>query len=275
MSIMKEKGDFTLTGIQGTLLVPLWGRAFETKKKKPLLVDEKAVEIINSITYDLSKIEKIFTNTAHMGFIARCIYFDGEIRKFINIHPEATIVNIGCGLDTTFDRIDNGKIQWIELDLPEVIDFRRKYIPESDRHLFIAKSVFDNSWYSSIKNKDEVMFLIAGVLQYFTNQEISNLFTEFKKNCPGVDVIFDYCSQIGMKEMNKSLIKTNELIKTARLQWCLDDIAEMKQINDRISVINNMTMYKEHKKNYPLHIRLLLSYFDFWKIASLAHVKVN
>jgi O-methyltransferase involved in polyketide biosynthesis len=272
---MIEKDTFTLTGIQGTLLVPLWGRAYETKKKRPLLVDDKSVEIINSITYDLSKIEKIFNKTAHMGFIARCIYFDDEIRKFISIHPEATIVNIGCGLDTTFDRIDNGKIQWIELDLPEVIDFRRKYIEEADRHLFVGKSVFDTSWYASIKNRNEVMFLIAGVLQYFTNQEITILFNEFKKVCPGVDVIFDYCSKIGMKEMNKSLIKTSELTKTARLQWGIDDISELKKINDRIAVINNMTIYKEHKKKYPLHIRILLSYFDFWKISSLAHVKVN
>lgn len=272
---MKEKDNFTLTGIQGTLLVPLWGRAYETKMKKPLLVDDKAVEIISSIAYDFSKIEKIFSKTAHMGFIARCIYFDDEIRKFINIHPEATIVNIGCGFDTTFDRIDNGKIQWIELDLPEVIDFRRKYFEETDRHIFIAKSVFDTSWYASIKNKDEVIFLIAGVLQYFTNQEISTLFHQFQKYCPGVDVIFDYCSKLGMKEMNKSLIKTSELTKKTRLQWGVDDISELKLINDRIAIINNMTIYKEHKKNYPLHIRIVLSYFDHWKISSLAHVKVN
>jgi hypothetical protein len=71
------------------------------------------------------------------------------------------------------------------------------------------------------------------------------------------------------------LIKTSELTKTTRLQWSLDDISEMQKINDRIVVLNNMTIYKEHKKNYPLHIRILLSYFDFWKISSLAHVKVN
>jgi O-methyltransferase involved in polyketide biosynthesis len=272
---MPEKANFPFTGIQGTLLVPLWGRAYETKKKKPLLVDNKSVEIINSITYDLSKIEKIFNKTAHMGFIARCIYFDEEIRKYINIRPEATIVNIGCGLDTTFDRIDNGRIQWIELDLPEVIDFRRKYIPETDRHFCIAKSVFDTSWYASIKNKNEVMFLIAGVLQYYTNQEVLSLFNEFKRYCPGVDVIFDYCSKLGMKEMNKTLSKTNELTKTTRLQWAIDDISELKKYNECIDVINNMTIYREHKKNYPFHIRVLLSYFDYWKISSLAHVKVN
>jgi O-methyltransferase involved in polyketide biosynthesis len=271
---MKENDKFPLKGIQETLLLPLWGRAIETNRKGSIFVDEKAVEIARSISYDLTSFSRKLSKIAHFGFIARSIYYDDQIMEFIRRYPEATIVNIGCGLDTTFDRIDNGKIQWIDLDLPEVINIRKMYIPESDRRIFVAKSVFDRSWYESIKNRNEIMFMIAGVLEYFSDQEIKQLFDDFLTYCPGVEIIFDYCSDIGLRAMNKSLQKTTELIKSARLIWSLNDISDITKINNHISIINNMTIYREMKKNYSFYIRILLSYFDFWKISSLAHVRL-
>jgi O-methyltransferase involved in polyketide biosynthesis len=215
---MIETGKITLSGVQETLLLPLWGRAKESKKKKPLLIDEKAAAIVDSISYDLTRFSKKLNKAAHVGFIARSIYFDNEIRKFIKTHPDATIVNIGCGLDTTFNRIDNGKIQWIDLDFPEVIDFRKKFISESDRQIFIGKSVFDTTWYDRIKNKKETMFLIAGVLEYFSDQDISQLFGDFTNYCPGVEIILEYCSEMGVRSNNKYLLKRADLINSARLK---------------------------------------------------------
>jgi O-methyltransferase involved in polyketide biosynthesis len=272
---MIEINETTLTGVQETLLLPLWGRAKETKKKKPLLIDEKAVAIVDSISYDLSGFSKKLNKAAHIGFIARSIYFDNQIRNFIKIHPDATLVNIGCGLDTTFNRIDNGEIQWIDLDFPEVIDIRKIFISESDRQIFIAKSVFDTSWYDSIKNKKEIMFMIAGVLEYFSDQEIGRLFNDFANYCPGVEIIFEYCSEMGVRSNNKYLLKRADLIDSARLKWSLNNISDITKINNRISVMNNMAMFIEHKKNYPFLKRLVLSYFDFWKISSLAHIKIT
>jgi O-methyltransferase involved in polyketide biosynthesis len=272
---MIKADKITLSGVQETLLLPLWGRAKETKKKKPLLIDEKAVEIVDSLSCDIAMFSDKLNKAAHVGFIARSIYFDNQIREFVAIHPDSTIVNIGCGLDTTFDRIDNGKIQWIDLDFPEVIDIRKKFMSESNRQIFVAKSVFDTSWYDCIKNKNELMFMIAGVLEYFTDQEISQLFSDFTNHCPGVEIIFEYCSKMGVRSNNKYLLKRADLINSARLKWSLNNISDITKINNRISIINNMTMFKEHKKNYPFLKRLLLSYFDFWKISSLAHIKVK
>jgi O-methyltransferase involved in polyketide biosynthesis len=272
---MLETQENTLKGIQETLLLPLWARAKESKKKKPLFIDKKAVELVDVIPYDFSLLSKKMSKASHVGFIARSIYFDQRISRFIQTHPAATIVNVGCGLDTTFERIDNGKIQWIDLDLPEVIDLRRKYISETDRRIFVSKSVFDASWYEGIKNRNEVMFMIAGVLEYFSGQEIRQLFNDFSVHCPGVEIVFEYCSDIGVKSLNKSLEKVDEVITSARLTWSMNSITELQEINDRIVVIHNMPIFQDHRKKYSFFKRLLLSYFDFWKISSLAHVKVN
>lgn len=109
---MEQQSIIKLGSVQETLLLPLWGRAVETKKQKPLLIDEKAVSIINSIHYDFTVISENINKISKASWIARSIYFDNKIKEFINLYPEATIVNIGCGLDTTFDRVDNGKIKW-------------------------------------------------------------------------------------------------------------------------------------------------------------------
>lgn len=106
----------------------------ETQKQTPLLIDKTAAEITKTLNYDFSLISEHIGKFVQYGWIARSLYFDDKIRKFIQQFPEATIVNIGCGLDTTFFRVDNGRIQWIDIDLPDVIALRREYIPESIRN---------------------------------------------------------------------------------------------------------------------------------------------
>ncbi|HNY17513.1 MAG TPA: hypothetical protein PKL75_08680, partial [Treponemataceae bacterium] len=69
----------TLTGVQETLLLPLWGRAHETKKDKPLLIDKEAVRIIDQIDYDFSQIERRVNPLSRMAWVARSIYFDQKI----------------------------------------------------------------------------------------------------------------------------------------------------------------------------------------------------
>lgn len=272
---MKDPHEIKLGSVQETLLLPLWGRAVETQKKKPLLVDEKAVSILNTIPYDFSLISKNINKISRLSWIARSIFFDKKIKAFIGLYPEATIVNIGCGLDTTFDRVDNGKINWIDLDLPDVIDLRRKYIAESARRHFIPKSVFDKSWYDSIKQKNNVMLLIAGVIYYFDESEIKILFNDFHTFIPGAEIIFDYASSTGIKLSNKKVIEKGGMQKSAYLKWGIENIMDLEKWDIKIKVLSNMPMYKEHKKNYPLFKRIGMNIADALKVMSLAHIRIN
>ena len=167
-----EKGN-----VQETLLLPLWGRSFETQKDKPRLIDNKAVEIIKRIDYDFSNIEKTQSISQH-GWVARSLHTDRIALEFIEEHPEATIVNIGCGLDTTFSRIDNGKIMFYELDLPDVIELRKNFYEDSDRHKSIASSFLDTEWFGKINVRGELLFLAGGVLMYFEKEQIKKFFIQ-------------------------------------------------------------------------------------------------
>ncbi|HVN49379.1 MAG TPA: class I SAM-dependent methyltransferase [Bacteroidota bacterium] len=272
---MKDSNEIKLGSIQETLLLPLWGRAIETQKEKPLLVDNKAVSIINNISYDFSVISKNINKFVQFGWIARCNYFDRKIKTFIELYPEATIVNIGCGLDTTFDRVDNGLIQWIDLDLPDTIELRKKYIFESDRRQFIPKSIFDTSWYDKIKNKRNVMLLIAGVLYYFTESDVKNLFNDFHIFLPGAEIIFDYGSKLGIKFSNKRVIEKGGMDKSAYIKWGIDNLLEIENWNSNIKVLNDMPLYQEHKQYYSFIERIGMNIADALKLMSLAHIRIS
>jgi len=279
---MEKANKIELGNVQETLLYPLWERATETQKKKPLLIDDKAVEIMNSIPYDFTLIEKnsrsLPQRIGRYGTVGRYIYFDDKIKTFINSFPEATIVNIGCGFDTTFSRVDNGNIQWIDLDMPNVIDLRKEYFAESDRNRFIAKSVFDTSWYDSIENKDHVMLLIAGVIYYFDEDQIKRLFKDFQTYLPRAEVVFDFPSRLLVKIINKTMLRKWGM--DARWIWGINNIRDIEKWDCGLEVIESLVgSTKEFKRGQPLKDRIEMTIFDIlfgtFKLGAGAHVKIH
>ena len=142
---------FDLDKVQTTLVLPLWGRAKEARKKDPILLDAYAAEIVDRIGYDFSAIERMLSEFSQLTWAIRAFNFDAIVRAFLAVHESALIVNIGAGLDTTFQRVNDGRVRWVNVDLPDVVSLRAKLIPDSDREQSIAKSVLDYSWIEDIR----------------------------------------------------------------------------------------------------------------------------
>jgi len=272
---MENTNEVSLGSVQETLLLPLWGRAYETRKGNPLLLDPDAVRIIDSIKYDFSRMEKKVNPLSRAAWISRSLYFDGEIKKFIETYPDATIVNIGCGLDTTFERVDNGKIRWFDLDFPDVIKLRRQYLAETERRKFIAASALDDSWYGSVGTTSHVLFLLAGVIYYIREESVRSLFANFADRFRICDILFDYSSARGVKIANKMVIRDGGMSTDANLVWALDNVMELEKWDSRIRVLNSMPMFKKFKKNYPPYRRLGMNISDALRIQSLTHIQIG
>jgi O-methyltransferase involved in polyketide biosynthesis len=242
-----------LKDIQKTLLLPLWGRAKLSKMGNPVLNDPKAVEIVDRMTgYDFESIQKIFTDFFNVGWITRAKMFDETIRDFLSVHPEAVIVNLGAGLDTTYFRVDNGRLRWYDLDLPDVIAVRKKLIPEDSRYKCIAVSLFDPAWTGEIQaGVDNTLFLAGGVLYYFPEGEVKGLFRLLADNFPGCEAVFDTVSEIGLAVVNKGLRAAGH-DESAFLKWGLSDAQTLCRWDPRIEVL----------EEYPLFSRL--EDIDFW-----------
>ena len=136
--------------VQKTMLLPLWGRARYSRLYPEFINDLAAEMIINDLDYDFTDIEKTMGEYGGIAYLVRARRFDDAIRTYIAQYPQATIVNLGAGLDTTFSRVDNGKIRWINLDLPDSIAFRRELIPDTKRSTCLECSAFDLAWLDEV-----------------------------------------------------------------------------------------------------------------------------
>ena len=69
--------------------------------------------------------------------------FDNAIRRVLRRKPDATVVALGEGLETQFWRVDNGRVRWVTVDLPESIALREQVLPTASET--IAASALDTA----------------------------------------------------------------------------------------------------------------------------------
>jgi O-methyltransferase involved in polyketide biosynthesis len=261
---MNKKVKIELGEIQKTLLIPLLGRAKESKKTNPLVNDSYAQEIIDRIDFDFDAAFSRVPLQFNLNAIIRAYHMDCALLKVIEKHPDATIINIGSGLDTTFHRVDNGKLFWYDLDLPDSIKLRHSLISETDRNIFIAKSVFDTSWFKDIKVRgSKVFFMSAGVLVYLKEPEIRRLFLEMIHVFPDSEIIFEIYSKNILWLRNHALAKgqmKSELFKS--MQWGVNSAKEIAQWSPKIEILDEFPFYSRVKlKNY-------------WDVKTLIPIKI-
>lgn len=270
---MAEKISIELGSVQKTLLMPLWGRAIESKRENPLLTDDKAVEIFESLDYDFTTISDNIYELTRLAWIARSINIDSLISHYLFIHPKATIVDLGCGLDTSFERTDNGLLNWYDIDLPDVIMLRRKFIKESDRRKSIASDCLYESWFQQIKFDGNVLFLAAGVFYYFEENQVRDFFLKLANKFPGSEMIFDVMSPRGIKLGNERVLKTSGLDKGAELKWGIDNSKSIEKWSSRIKIINEFPLYKEIRSKLKFKDKFSTLVSEFLKIMYMVHLK--
>lgn len=267
---MSEKVVIDLGYVQKTLFLPLWGRAHETKKINPLLVDETALEIIEKVDLDFSTITRDISELTEIGWIMRSISVDRVIASMLEKDPKATIVNIGCGLDTTFDRIDNGHLLWYDLDLPDVIELRARFIKDSDRRKTISTSFLEEDWLEEITVGDNVLFIAAGVFYYFEEKEIKGFLKKLADRFPSGEILFDACSPFGVKVANRMVIKSAGFDEKSFLKWGLEHTKDILSWDKRFVLLRTISFFRD--KRIGLKLRLLGFVSDLLKIQYMIHL---
>ncbi len=256
-----------LKGVPETLLVPLWARATETKHDNPIIKDEKAVEIMDQIDYDFSKFKN--QEPTLVSVAVRTELLDKAAKDFIGKYPNAAIINIGCGLDTRFLRVDNGKICWYDLDLPEVINIRKQFFTveenqrfsepqkskifeESERHKMIARSVFDYSWIDDINTNEHILIIAEGIFMYLTEQEVKDIMDKLAAAFKGSEMLLETTPASLVKQNQKQdLIKDQYQIE-ARLQWGIKKGKEIEKLNSQIEFIEDWHYFDYHKDRWRI-----------------------
>ena len=145
-----DKHQVRLGAVQETLFITLAARARETQRKHPVLRDPRAVELLQSIDYDTAKYGR---SAGGLITVLRTAIIDFWVREFLSAHPAATVVELGTGLNTRFERVDNGQVHWFDLDLPDTIELRRNFFADTGRRRMVAASVLDEDWLPSRRRR--------------------------------------------------------------------------------------------------------------------------
>lgn len=203
---MTDTSHIELSGVSETLLIPLCYRAIETQRPDALIKDEKAVELVKQLSahgpirYDSDWIKQ--TPMAEANKVMRIMLtreMDRYARDFLSRHPEAVVVHIGCGLDSRFERVDNGSVEWYDLDLPPVIELRRKLIGgEEGRYHPLGCSVLESGWLEAVRlhRGGSFLLLAEGVFMYFDKAQVKSLVLTLRDHFPGAELVFDAWSPL-------------------------------------------------------------------------------
>jgi O-methyltransferase involved in polyketide biosynthesis len=272
---MKSKEIKNIQGIQRTLILPLWGRAVFSNLYPEILDDQEAIRLINSLNFDFSEVEKAFGEYGGLCYIIRGRKIDDTIKHFISTHPNATIVNIGAGLDTTFSRVDNGKIHWYDLDVKEVIALRKSLIPQGPRNICIAKSVLDYSWFQDIifKQKNGILFIAGGVFLYFQEDQIRDLFVTLSKNFPEGELYFDGQTKTALKISNQMVKKTGN--QEAMMHFYINNPQIFTSWSPSLHLKSAKPYFKNIKRNrhWKISTKINMAFCDLFHMVSFFHLK--
>lgn len=260
-----------LEKVPETLLIPLRARYLETQKKGGIISDPKSCEILNGIDYDFSG-EKEVSVGSQIGVAIRTEILDERVKDFLSRHPESVVVNLGCGLDTRFHRLDNGRVTWFDLDLPESIALRKRFFHETDRFKFISKSVLDFSWLDQIPSDCPVLFVAEGLLMYFTEDEVKKILTKIRYNFLNAEMVFEAMSPfIANRSKKHPDLKTYN----ASFKWGIKSGKELENWDLGINFITEWYYFERHQNKYPLFFRLLSLIPAFRKGMKIIHIRFS
>ena len=249
---MTDTHRVELGTIQETMLLTLADRAVDAHKKRSLLRDAKAVEIIESIDHPLAQ-----SGGLHQGTVLRTAIYDSILRGFLDRHPVGTVVELGSGLNTRFERLDNGTVHWIDLDLPDSIEVRRKFFADTDRRRMLAGSALENAWYDTVAAlPGPYLFVSEGVLAYLPREDVDQALTRLVGRFPGATIVFDTYNRRTLRKTNRIADKGT---MDAHLQWASDDPREFESLGLTLVSSNSITKPPpDVRERLPVGLRIVL-----------------
>ena len=254
--------------VQETLIIPLFGRLICSEHFPELFSDPESKRICESLDYDFSDKRKKMESAAGLfgalevaqrQYDLRC-----EVEDYLKAHPKAAVVNMGCGLDDTFRRCDNGVCRGYNIDLPDVISLRNDLLPAGEREYNIACDLNDFAWMNEIDASDGAVFFAAGVFYYFRTEALKKLFTAMADRFSGAVLTFDSCNARGAGLMRKTWLKEAG-ITDVNAFFSLEDESELRTWSSRFASVtakSYMRGYRDIYGSVGLFHKLMIHFCD-------------
>ena len=216
--------------VQETLIIPLYGRKLCAEVFPRLYNDTSAAELCARLEYDFSSLDKqaksTFWRFGALEAAMRQLDMEWEINDYLASHPRAAVVNMGCGLDQTPRRCDNGSCRMYNVDMPDIIAARNELLGEADRERNIARDLNDPHWMDEVDGSDGAIFFAAGVFHYFTFAQARALVSTLAERFGGCRIVFDTIGKLGRRLMRSTF--KNFGMENYDQCLCVEDVSELR-----------------------------------------------
>ncbi len=248
-----EKYHIERNTVQETLIIPLYGRKVCSDHFPHLFSDPEAERVCAMLDYDFAeKGKKMETMAGLFGAleVAQRQYDIGcEVKDYLKAHPKAAVVNLGCGLDDTFRKCDNGLCKGYNIDMPDVIAIRNDLLPAGERETNLGCDLNDFAWMDEIDATEGAVFYATGVFYYFRTEDVKKLFRQMAKRFPGAVLAFDACNKRGAKLMTKTWLKEAG-IANVDAYFSLDDAAKLKDWSEDFASVTTKSYMRGYRDIY-------------------------
>ena len=261
--------------VEDTLFVPMLGRIYASEHCPQILYDKKALELKNKMPSDLIEQNKQNQYTL-LASASRSANMDRFIRSFLERRPDGVIVQLGCGLETTYHRCDNGKTHWYAVDLPHVIDYRRELLPELERETYLAGDAFSEDWIRQVRTEfpdAPILVTAGGLFHYFEENKVISLLRMIGQ-FGNMEVVFDTVNKRGMTMMKKKYMKQVGHAD-AQMFFYVDSAEELAaKIRGNVKVIAEEPYYRYIPKNgLKLSTKVSMAVSDQFKMVKMICLK--
>ena len=222
-----------------TMLMTLSGRAIQSQWKNPILRDPWAEEAMQHIDYDIRKqltgvaSWSMWKNIGPAIIATRAATFDQLTTRFLADHPDAVVLQVGCGMDSRAFRVNPpAGVEWFDVDYPDVIDLRRQLFPTRDNYHMIGAPLDDLRWLAEVPRERPGLMIAEGVLHYLSETDVKALLNGVVSHFPNGQLIFDICNTMIVKQAGKNVGGTG-----ATYRWGLDDPEDIRQLEPKLELI--------------------------------------
>ena len=226
--------------VQETLIIPLFARKVCSELYPNIYRDETAVRLIDEIDYDFSEAEKksrsLMQRFGSLEVAMRQNDLSFEVRDYLKDHPNAAVVNLGCGLDGTGRACDNGRCKIYNLDFPDVIAVRNELLPAGEREKNIPCDLNDTAWFSKIDASGGAIFFASGVFYYFLTEQVKALVQSMTNAFPGGVLVFDAANRTAVKMIAKTWLKSAKIRDVGAYFAVSDAQKELSPWDSRLQV---------------------------------------
>jgi O-methyltransferase involved in polyketide biosynthesis len=224
-------------GVRVTALVTLYLRSLDSRAKHPILADPWAERIMNGLDFDFRHLHSWAMDAGRFNVAVRTRIMDEWVAAYLASHPDAVVLDLGCGLDSRVFRIDPVPgHSWFDVDLPEVIAARQRLYPVRAGHTSIGASVDDPAWLAGVPTDRPVVAVADTLLMWLSDQQVGTLLRHITGHFPHGELVCNTYSKAVKQRLDR---RPGPVFGRygATMGWTLEEPKEVERIAGQLHFI--------------------------------------